>query len=165
MFRPSLHPEAVHFTLSLTRVFSFSRQVICHAASGFHCSSSDGGVRSNGRRWALCSVNVFFLGRAVEDRRGFRSKKTAPARKTKKSSKKEFVFIKYSVFGFLSGFFTIEFLINIFRFFNKYSFFFRKVGFQLGTVAASGRVRRRGRARGDKGSDMFVRNPGWTAHK
>ena len=100
MLRPSLHPEAVHLTFSLTHVFSFSRQVIGHAASGFHCSSSDWGVGSNGRRRALFSVNVLFLGRAVEDRRGFRSKKTAPARKTKKSSKKEFVFIKYSVSGF-----------------------------------------------------------------
>ena len=106
---------------------------------------------------------MLFLGRAVEDRRGFRSKNNPGQEKN--SSKKEFVFIKYSVFGFLSGFFTIEFLINIFRFFNKYSFFFRKVGFQLGTVAASGRVRRRGRARGEKGSDLFVRNPVWTAQK
>ena len=88
MFRPSLHPEAVHLTLSLTRVFSFSRQVIGHAASGFHCSSSEGGVGSNGRRRALCSVNVLFLGRAVEDRRGVRSKKQAPPGKPKKVLKK-----------------------------------------------------------------------------
>ena len=140
-------------------------KVFGHAAIGLHFSSSERGVGYNGRRRAHVCIDVLFRGRAAEGRRGFSLENKPGSENNKNVLKKKSFLLNIRFPRLMSQFCTIYFLINIFCFFNKYSFFFRKVRCQLGTVVASGPIRRRGRARGDKGNDSFGRIQGRRAQR
>ena len=140
-------------------------KVFGHAAIGLHFSSSERGVGYNGRRRAHVCIDVLFRGRAAEGRGGFSLENKPGNENNKKVLKKNSFLLNIRFPRLMSQFCTIVFLINILRFFNKYSFFFRKVRCQLGTVVASGPIRRRGRARGDKGNDSFGRIQGRRAQR
>ena len=140
-------------------------KVFGHAAIGLHFSSSERGVGYNGRRRAHVCIDVLFRGRAAEGRRGFSLENKPGSENNKNVLKKNSFLLNIRFPRLMSQFCTIDFLIHIFCFFNKYSFFFRKVRCQLGTVVASGPIRRRGRARGDKGNDSFGRIQGRRAQR
>ena len=134
--------------------------VLGRAAIGLHFTSTEGGVGYNTCRRAHFCIIALFRGRAAEGRRGFSLENKPGSENNKKVLKKNSFLLNIRFPRLMSQFCTIDFLINIFCFFNKYSFFFRKVRCQLGTVVASGPIRRRGRARGDKGNDSFGRIQG-----
>ena len=135
-------------------------KIFGNAAIGLHFSSTQRGVGYNGRRRAHVCIDVLFRGRAAEGRGGFSLENKPGSENNKKVLKKNPFLLNIRFSRLMAQFCTIDFLINIFCFFNKYSFFFRKVRCQLGTVVASGPIRRRGRARGDKGNDSFGRIQG-----
>ena len=140
-------------------------KIFGNAAIGLHFSSTQRGVGYNGRRRAHVCIDVLFRGRAAEGRGGFSLENKPGSENNKKVLKKNSFLLNIRFPRLMSQFCTIVFLINILRFFNKYSFFFRKVRCQLGTVVASGPIRRRGRARGDKGNDSFGRIQGRRAQR